>query len=66
MGAEKAKKKTLLLGGCSRGKALNVPGKGKAVECTGEVEELNDRLTVPEEETETMKHEILDIAEETS
>ncbi|XP_050135883.1 uncharacterized protein LOC126611613 isoform X1 [Malus sylvestris] len=62
--SKKAEKKKLLLGGGSTSKALNVSGKGKAVVCTGEVEELNKRLRVLEEETETMKQEMLEIAEE--
>ncbi|KAB2611481.1 hypothetical protein D8674_019513 [Pyrus ussuriensis x Pyrus communis] len=62
--SKKAEKKKLLLGGGSTSKALNASGKGKAVVCTGEVEELNERLRVLEEETETMKQEMLEIAEE--
>ncbi|KAM1189320.1 hypothetical protein ACFX2J_025005 [Malus domestica] len=62
--SKKAEKKKLLLGGGSTSKALNVSRKGKAVVCTGEVEELNERLRVLEEETETMKQEMLKIAEE--
>ncbi|CAN6706879.1 unnamed protein product [Malus baccata var. baccata] len=62
--SKKTEKNKLLLGGGSTSKALNVSGKGKAVVCTGEVEELDERLRVLEEETETMKQEMLEIAEE--
>ncbi|XP_021813324.1 uncharacterized protein LOC110756230 isoform X1 [Prunus avium] len=53
-GAEKAVKKPLLLG-CST---------SKAVVCNSEVEELNERLRILEEETETMKQELFESAQE--
>ncbi|XP_062008064.1 uncharacterized protein LOC133725055 [Rosa rugosa] len=62
-GAETAMKRSLILG-CSSSKA-KLSCKGKAVLCSSsEIEELNERMRILEEETESMKQELFEGAEE--
>uniref|UniRef100_A0A2N9J5D6 Uncharacterized protein n=1 Tax=Fagus sylvatica TaxID=28930 RepID=A0A2N9J5D6_FAGSY len=49
---------------CSRGKVCSSPCKGKEVSQAGVVEHFNDRLNILEEETKTMKQDILRALEE--
>lgn len=56
--------KNLLMLGCSSSEA-QISINGKAVLCSSsEIEELNERLRILEEETETMKQELFESAEE--
>ncbi|KAL6144877.1 hypothetical protein ACLB2K_055567 [Fragaria x ananassa] len=63
-GAEMAMNKSLVLG-CSSSKVNLSKSKGKAVLCSSsEIEELNERMRILEEETESMKQELFESAEE--
>ncbi|PRQ50551.1 hypothetical protein RchiOBHm_Chr2g0134481 [Rosa chinensis] len=62
-GAEMAANKSLILGFSSS--QVNLSCKGKAVLCSSnEIEELNERMRILEEETESMKQELFEGAEE--
>lgn len=61
---DKTAVKKLLMLGCSSSEA-QISINGKAVLCSSsEIEELNERLRILEEETETMKQELFESAEE--
>lgn len=62
-GDRTAVKKSLMLGFSSSEAQISINGKA-ALCSSSEIEELNDRLRILEEETETMKQELFESAEE--